>query len=182
MKSHKIIFATLLFCVVSSSVFADKFKTKSKEFYRTQNKDKQERLRIRYLRINTMVGVQVLDGSALNIGMQFAARVNKRGWYMGPELSYALYAPSSLTYIMLGGWREFGSLEADKIGYSIGAVGGVAEPREVLTISKTTYAFFLDFALSQGIDDLSVIRGQFRPGIIGGKLVFVMNFNVAFKL
>jgi hypothetical protein len=127
-------------------------------------------------------GVQVLDKPGLALQGQLLFSVNKkRSYYLGPDLTYTLYAPGSSLTTAIALWYELKVYGAPRLSCLFGLVTGPTFNQGVGGFANTTYAVFLDLALVQEVDDLISVKGQFRPGILGGTFTYVMAFQVAFR-
>ena len=127
-------------------------------------------------------GVQVLDKPGLALQGQLLFSVNKkRTYYLGPDITYTLYAPGSSLTTAIALWYELKVYGAPRLSCLFGLVAGPSFNQGVGGFSNTTYALFLDLALVQEVDDLISVKGQFRPGILGGTFTYVMGFQVAFR-
>jgi hypothetical protein len=127
-------------------------------------------------------GVQVLDKPGLALQGQLLFSVNKkRTYYLGPDITYTLYAPGSSLTAAIALWYELKVYGAPRLSCLFGLVAGPSFNQGVGGFSNTTYALFLDLALVQEVDDLISVKGQFRPGILGGTFTYVMGFQVAFR-
>lgn len=127
-------------------------------------------------------GVQVLDKPGLALQGQLLFSVNKRRtYYLGPDLTYTLYAPGSSLTTAIALWYELKVYGAPRLSCLFGLVTGPSFNQGVGGFANTTYALFLDLALVQEVDDLISVKGQFRPGILGGTFTYVMAFQVAFR-
>lgn len=127
-------------------------------------------------------GVQVLDKPGLALQAQLLFSVNKkRTYYLGPDITYTLYAPGSSLTTGLALWYELKVYGAPRLSCLFGVVAGPSFNQGVGGFANTTYALFADLALVQEVDDLISVKGQFRPGILGGTFTYVMGFQVAFR-
>jgi hypothetical protein len=133
-------------------------------------------------KLNTLLGVNIVHGSAIVSGMQLGyAPKTAVPLYLGAEFNFSLFSPGSLFSVLIGGWHEFKIRGAPKLSLSLGAVIGPGFTNQLPYLPITPLVGLLDIAISQEIDDFMSVRGQFRPGIVGRYLAFMMNFNVSFR-
>jgi len=139
--------------------------------------------RVHRYRANMAIGVNIVKGSsALSMGGQFGyAFWDKTPVYIGPEVSFSLNSPGSLISVLGGAWYEVKIHRTPRMGLAGGVLAGMAIPSSHPTVKSASIAAFLDTAISQEVNDLVSVRGQFRPGFIGSHFAFMMNFNVAFR-
>lgn len=139
--------------------------------------------RVHRYRANLALGMNVVKGaSALAIGGQFGyAYWDRVPAYIGPDISFAVDAPQSLFQFLVGGWYQLGIYRTPRMYLTGGFLAGLAIPYSHNVVRSTTLAYYLDFTISQEIDDLVSIRGQFRPGFVGQNFALMMNFNVGFR-
>lgn len=131
-------------------------------------------------KFNTVLGIQVFEGSALLIGGQFAILVAKSiPLYLGPDLSFALYPEGHVLSAFGGGWMDIPL--SQRLVLTSGVVGGPAFSEKLDRADPLAPAAFLDLALAQEVDDLVSVRGQFRPGLIGSYFAFTLSFNISFR-
>lgn len=127
-------------------------------------------------------GVQVLDKPGLALQGQLLFSINKkRTYYLGPDITYTLFAPGSSLTTAIALWYELKVYGAPRLSCLFGVAAGPSFNQGVGGFANTTYALFLDLALVQEVDDLISVKGQFRPGILGGTFTYVMGFQVAFR-
>lgn len=133
-------------------------------------------------KLNTMLGLNVIQGSALVSGMQFGYALSPSSpLYVGPEFNFSLFSPGSIFSVMAGGWYEMRVHGAQKMRFSLGLVLGPGFNSAVSGVPATALVGFLDAALAQEMDDLMSIRAQFRPGMVGRFFAFMMNINISFR-
>jgi hypothetical protein len=127
-------------------------------------------------------GVHVLSkpGVALQGQLMFATN-HRRNYYVGPDFTYTLFSPGTSLTTALGGWYDLKIYGAPRLACLFGLVAGPVFNAGVAGYSNTTLAVFLDLALVQEVDDLISVKGQFRPGVLGGTFTYVMSFQVAFR-
>ena len=137
--------------------------------------------RVYRYKMNFVLGLGVIRGSALVTGAQFGFSPFKTPFYVGPEINFALFSPGSIFSTLVGGWYVMRIEGAPTLGLSLGLSAGPAFPSFVPELSSTALAVFGDATISQDVDDLVTIRGQFRPGMVGRFFSFMMAFNLCFR-
>lgn len=135
------------------------------------------------IKANFLIGIDVVRGeSGLVTGGQFGyAPFRGRPLYVGPEVHYALFSPGSMLSACAGGWYELRVYGAPRLSVVGGFLMGLGFPASFPKFSQKTFETHLDIALSQELNDLASVRGQFRPGIVDSRFAFMMNFNVSFR-
>lgn len=127
-------------------------------------------------------GVQVLSKPGLALQAQMLFSVNKRRtYYVGPDITYALFAPGSALTTGAALWYDMRLYGSPRLSAIFGLIAGPSFTTSLGGFSHTTYALLLDLALVQEVDDLISVKGQFRPGILGNTFTYVMSFQVAFR-
>jgi hypothetical protein len=138
--------------------------------------------RFHRFKLNTTLGMNVIQGSALASGMQFGfAPITSTPFYLGPEFNFSLFSPGSLLSLLAGGWYDWRVHGASKLTLSVGVVAGPGFATNLPSFPTSSLVTFLDLAFAQEMDDLISIRAQFRPGYIDKRFAFMMNFNVSFR-
>lgn len=133
-------------------------------------------------RLNTMLGINIAQGSGVLSGMQFGyAPFTTTPFYIGPEFTFVLYSPGSIFSLAAGGWYDFRVYGSPHLTLSVGAIAGAGFTSYLPQFSNAPFVGFLDISLSQEIDDLSSIRAQFRPGIIDKSIAYMMNLSLSFR-
>ena len=134
-------------------------------------------------RVNAIIGVGIVQGSALALGVQGGyAPWKGKSIYFGPEISALRYSSGTVFQTLLGGWYETKVHGSPRLSVAFGAFSGLGFAQGVGNLPSAGLSFFLDGCLSQDIDDLVSVRAQFRPGVLGGYFAFMMNFNIVFKI
>jgi hypothetical protein len=139
---------------------------------------------VRYYRyrLNTYLGFHLSQTSAVAIGAQFGLPIRKgHTIFVGPEVSFSLFSSGNILMTLASAWHEMRVYGSPRLNLAVGLLAGTAFCSNIPNIGGVTYAVFGDAVIAQDIDDLVTIRGQFRPGIIGGYFAFMMNFNVSFR-
>lgn len=80
-----------------------------------------------------------------------------------------------------GVWYDFILQETPLAHLTVGFLLGPAFCRGMAGIADVTFATFGEASISFELDDLTTVRGQFRPGIVGGRLAFGMNVLIGFR-
>ena len=133
-------------------------------------------------KLNTFLGIHISTNSAFAIGGQFGIAISgDMPLYVGPEISFSLFSPGSIMAPLIGTWYETRIYGSPRLGIALGLLGGAAFTSQIPALPRLTYAAFLEGVVSQDVDDLVSVRGQFRPGLVGGKFSFMMNFSVSFR-
>lgn len=174
----------ILLCFICAQTLEAK-KGKNRRPSNTEPKISQRKTkkRLEHRKLNALMGVHVFQGSALVVGGQWGERFFKKTpIYLGPEITFTLDAPSSLLLVMAGGWYELRSPKTPRFGFSFGGYLGVGIPKDHPNVAGNTAAAFIDLAIFQDVDPFVCVRGQFRPGVIGGVFAFMANLNVVFRL
>lgn len=142
-----------------------------------------ERLRFTRYRINTHMGMSIFKGSAFVSAIQWGTNLSEHSpYFFGPEVNFSLYTKGSLLGVLAGGWREWRSTAHSKLSWALGILGGAGFTSGLEGVPTTVLNMYFDTSLSQEIDDLSVVRAHFRPGIVGRSFAFMMAFSVGFRL
>ena len=139
---------------------------------------------IRFYRrkLNIFVGINIAKTSAIAFGGQLGVALGKSTpLYFGPEVNFSLFSPGSILATLVGAWYELRVYGSPRLSMGLGLVAGPAFTSSIPSLSKVTYEAFFDGVLAQDIDDFVSVRGQFRPGLIGGIFSFMMNFTVSFR-
>jgi len=101
--------------------------------------------------------------------------------YIGADLQFALFSPGYFFTLLPGIWYDFVLFSAPSATLSLGVLAGPAFAHRLAGVSDNGFAAFGEASLAFEIDDLSTVRGQFRPGIVGGRLAFVMTMLIGFR-
>ncbi|MBI4406219.1 MAG: hypothetical protein HY537_18815 [Deltaproteobacteria bacterium] len=140
---------------------------------------------VRFFRYKTnlALGVEILKGStALVTGAQLGyAPIALVPFYIGPEVSFALFSRGSLLNILAGGWYELRVFGAPRLSVVGGLVGGPGFSAQLESLPVTSFVLFIDTAIVQEVSDVATVRGQLRPGLVGGSFAFMVNFNLSFR-
>ncbi len=172
--------------VGSGAAFGDKPGRKpaagsSKAAVVRRDSDDEDTRFYRY-KLNNSLGINIASGSALVIASQFGLAIDHtKPWYVGPELNFSLFSPGNVLAILAGTWYEMRVFGSPRMSIALGGVVGPGFASQIANTGGTVLVAFLDAVIAQDIDDLVTVRGQFRPGIIGGYFAFQMNFNVSFR-
>ncbi len=133
-------------------------------------------------RLNTMLGINISQGSGVLSGMQFGyAPFTSVPFYIGPEFTFVLYSPGSIFSLAAGGWYDFRVYGSPHLTLSVGAIAGTGFTSYLPQFPNSPFVGFLDISLSQELDDLASIRAQFRPGIIDKSIAYMMNISLSFR-
>jgi len=133
-------------------------------------------------RLHSYLGVMIAQNSALTYGINAAITPGGDSvWYFGPEVSYSNPNAGSITSVLIGAWRDIPVYGASRLSLGIGALAGPVFAAPGSGYNSVTYAGFFNTALCKEIDELAVIRAEFRPGWISGRFAFLMNFGVSFR-
>ena len=158
-----------------NAVARNKFKTKDKSNYVSVSS---------MYRLNMMLGANIINKrSALSIGGQLGRKIDSDShWFVGPEVSLSLFSPESILFFMAGIWYETFNQQAKGLGFILGLNAGVVVPEMLARLPDPTYAAHLDLAVAQKVGSYVHIRGQVRPGIVGGLFSLAIHLNVSFLL
>ena len=133
-------------------------------------------------RLNTAMGMHIIGStSAFMISGQFGvAPFGTHPFFVGPDMSFALFSGGSLFGVWASGWYEMKLSGAPRLSLLFGAVGGPTFTSHVSPLPTTSYSAFLDLGVTEEIDDLASIRIQLRPGIEGGYFAFLAGLMISF--
>lgn len=152
----------------------------------TQKKRKQTEILNTVLtryRVNSLFGLNIVRGSGFFVGTQIGVRAKRSlRFYIGPELNFTLFPSGHLFNVMGSTWFEIPLPDSTDLSLHLGALAGIGFSENVPNLARTHFTCYFDIAVAQDIDDLVTIRGQIRPGLVAGKMAFMMNFNVGFRL
>jgi hypothetical protein len=101
--------------------------------------------------------------------------------YVGADLQFALFSPGYFFSLMPGIWYDFVLRSVPAATLSLGVLAGPAFGHRLAGISNNLFAAFGEASVAFEIDDLSTVRGHFRPGIVGGRVAFVMTMLIGFR-
>lgn len=122
------------------------------------------------------------NGSGFMVGAQLGYPLAKGSpIYIGPEVDFVLLSPGSLCNVLGTGWYEIHFDEGSPWSMALGLGAGAGFPQAAPALSKTSFAAYLDTVVSREIDDLASVRGQIRPGMVGGNLSLFVNIGVEFR-
>jgi len=135
----------------------------------------------RFKLINTF-GIQALSGAGITTGGQFGYTPNNSmRFYWGPAMDFTLFSQGYLFNLLAGFWYEWRCLGADNVLIHVGALAGAGFSRDVASLGSTNLSSYVDLAIATELDDLVTLRGQLRPGFVGSRFAFLVNFNVMFR-
>ena len=135
------------------------------------------------LKLNTGFGVTLVQGAKANVSAQLGYQLwSDRSFFAGPELSIAKSGDVLVPTLLVGAWNEWPVDGAPRLSLAAGALVGLALTSSMPDQSAVGATAFVDFALSQTLDESTTVRAQFRPGVLGNFFAFMMNFNVCFRL
>lgn len=133
-------------------------------------------------RIHSYLGVFINKNSGSVYGISVAIVPDGNSlWYFGPEINYSNPSAGSLMSVLAGAWRDFPIYGASRLSLGLGALLGPVFAAVGTGYPSPTYGAFINTALCKEIDELAVIRAEFRPGLVGGRFAFLMNFGVTFR-
>ena len=133
-------------------------------------------------RIHSYLGLLIARTTGLAFGVSAAIIPNpESSWYFGVETNYTNPPAGSVLQVLAGVWREFPVYGSSKLSLGLGALAGPVFPALTTGYPKVTYATFLTVGLCKEIDELAMIRAEFRPGLIDSRFAFLMNFGVVFR-
>lgn len=174
--------SAFLFCIFFTQ--ANFARTVSNSLSQSSVDSKKNVLEERYsrCRLNTMLGINIAQGSGVLSGMQFGyAPLTQLPFYLGPEFTFVLYSPGSLFSVAGGGWYDFKIYNSPRLVLSIGAVFGSGFTNSLPQFPNRLFLSFLDISLSEELDDLASVRVQFRPGIVNKSVAYTMSFSLSFR-
>jgi len=133
-------------------------------------------------RIHSYLGVLIAKNSGSVYGINVAiVPDNDSLWYFGPEVNYSNPSAGSMMSVLAGAWRDFPIYGASHLSLGVGALLGPVFAATGTGYASPTYGAFLNTALCKEIDELALLRAEFRPGFVGGRFAFLMNFGVTFR-
>jgi hypothetical protein len=143
--------------------------------------------RLTRFRLNSILGVTVLQRAGLGVGAQFGyAPISIVPLIVGAEFRYSQFSsdafiPGSLTSILGSARLEVLLSTASRLSVSVGLLAGLAFANGLDRVAPLSFSAFLDFAIIQDIDDLISLRWQVRPGFVDRQFAFLGDFSVAFR-
>jgi len=138
--------------------------------------------RISRFKLINAFGVHALAGGGVNTGGQFGYTPNNSmRFYWGPAMDFTLFSKGTLLNFLGGFWYEWKWPGSDSLYVHLGALAGIGFAKYVPGLSPTNLVAYVDTALATEIDDLVTLRGQLRPGFVGNRFAFLVNFNVMFR-
>ncbi len=133
-------------------------------------------------RIHSYLGVLIGQNSGSVYGINVAIIPESDSlWYFGAEVNFSRPSAGSIMSALAGAWRDFPIYGASRLSLGVGALLGPVFPGPGTGLASPTYAAFLNTALCKEIDELAMVRAEFRPGLVGGRFAFLMNFGVTFR-
>lgn len=139
--------------------------------------------RLARYRVNSLLGLNIVQGSGFLIGTQFGFKLKGRhAVYLGPEVNFTLLSGGHLLSALATGWIEIPFPSSSNLSLHLGILAGIGFPEKVPQLPANTFVTYFDAAIAQEVDGLVTIRGQIRPGMVANRFAFMMNFNVGFRL
>jgi hypothetical protein len=133
-------------------------------------------------KLSTYLGIHVAHEPALVMGAQFGlAPFLQTPFYVGPEVNFSFFSPGSFLGLLVGAWHEMRIYGAPRLGLSIGGYVGAVLTSEAEKYSRIATASYVDISIHQEVSDLALVRGQFRPGFVGGYFAFMMTLGITFR-
>lgn len=133
-------------------------------------------------RVHSYLGLLIARATGLVFGVSASIVPNpESSWYFGVETNYTNPAAGSVLQVLAGVWRELPVYGSSRLSLSLGALAGPVFPALTTGYPKLTYATYLNVGLCKEIDELAMLRAEFRPGLIDSRFAFLMNFGVVFR-
>jgi hypothetical protein len=128
------------------------------------------------------LGLFLLDQAAVSLNMQMRFSVSRKSLlYAGVDGTYGLFTNGSYFGLLPAVWWDFVLQPIPLAHLSLGVLGGVGFTRGLPALSPSVLALFGELSIAFEVDDLSTVRGQFRPGIVGGRFAFSMLVLLGFR-
>ncbi len=142
----------------------------------------EDEARVYTFRVQSYIGLLIARNSGLVFGLNAGIIPNPDSlWYFGVEANYTNPVSGSLFQVLAAAWREFPVHGASRLSVGVGALGGPVFAGPTTGYPTVTYAAFFSAALCKELDELALLRAEFRPGLIEGRFAFLMNFGVSFR-
>jgi hypothetical protein len=137
----------------------------------------------RYLReFESGFGQFVLGAPAVAFNAQMRFLLSpRRSLYVGADHTFALFASGYYFSLLPGAWYNFTLVSGPLATLSLGVLAGPAFTQGLAGIPGVALTAFGEASISFEIDDLATVRGQFRPGVVGGRLAFSMALLIGFR-
>lgn len=133
-------------------------------------------------RVQSYLGLLIARNTGLAFGLNVGIVPNPdSSWYFGVETNFTNPASGSLLQVLVGAWREYPVYGASRLSVGVGALAGPVFAAATTGYPSVTYGAFLNAAICKELDELALLRAEFRPGLIEGRFAFLMNFGVSFR-
>ena len=132
--------------------------------------------------LNTLIGMVLANGVGTTLGAQLAfAPMPRHEFYLGPEVSYALYGTGSLLQALVGGYTQCALDSSHQTHAGVGFLAGAAFTSQLCPCPGTALAGYVDFFLAQRLSPGTDVRIQIRPGLIYNLFAMMLNLNISFQ-
>lgn len=126
-------------------------------------------------------GLFVLGEPAVSFNPQMRWKwKSRRATYWGIDGQFSLFQTGTYLHVAPALWYDFILRSSPFFTLTLGALAAPAFSRG-LPQANVTFAAFGELSLAFEIDDLASVRGQFRPGIVGGSFAYAMGFLIGFQ-
>lgn len=127
-------------------------------------------------------GQLVLGTQAVSFNALYRFRVSsRRALYAGVDMQFALFSTGHYFGLLPGVWHNWTLRAAPLLTLSLGALAGPAFCHLLTGLPDTSVGAFGEMSISFELDDLATVRGQFRSGIVGGRVAFGTHLLVGFR-
>lgn len=106
---------------------------------------------------------------------------HSRPLYLGIDGTYSLFSTGYYLSLMPGLWYNFTLRATPFANLTVGLLTGPAFCKSVVGMPNNSYGVFGEASISFELDDLTTVRGQFRPGIVGGRVAFSTAMLIGFR-
>ncbi len=128
------------------------------------------------------MGLLLLGRPALTLNAQAHFLLNSvRPLYWGLDMTFSLPASGHYFALLPGLWYDVVLRAAPLAHFTFGALLGGAFSKGLDGLAPFAFSIFAEGSISFELDDLTTVRGQFRPGIVGGSFAFGMNVLIGFR-
>ncbi|MBY0372260.1 hypothetical protein K2X33_16385 [bacterium] len=127
-------------------------------------------------------GTLTLDVPTVALDSQLRFLVSDR-WplYVGGDVLIALPTYGHFLSANAGVWYDFLLAAEPAATLSVGVLGGPAFVRRIPGYPDSSITAFVDASIGFEIDELASVRGQVRPGIVGGRFAFSVAALIGFR-